>query len=237
MKKVLLASASRVFLKRNSNLLMGRGLQLFTATSGANALKLQEEYHFDLILSDLRLEEMSGCTLCSLLRKGEDSRHVPVILICHNIPGSIERVEQSCASAILLKPVDPIRLLETVGSFINEQIGRNRRVVLHVKVTSKKSDLDFLCFSHDISNTGILLETEYQLPLGSRIICHFTLPGSCTIETEGEVVRFMTASECENLYGVKFIALSSSHRTAIDDYINSIADSVVGTQDAGSHPR
>ena len=85
MKKVLLASASRVFLKRNSNLLKGRGFQLITTMSGADALKLHKEYCFDVILADLKLEDMSGCTLFSLVRDEEVSRHVPVILICRKI--------------------------------------------------------------------------------------------------------------------------------------------------------
>lgn len=237
MKKVLLASASKVFLKRNTNLMMGMGMgfRLFSVTTGAEALKLNKEYHFDLILADLKLEDMGGGTLCTLIRKEEASRDVPVILICHNIPGSIERIEQSCATAMLIKPVDPIKLLETVGSYLDLQLVRNRRVVLQVKVISKKSGLEFFCFSHDISNTGILLETEFQLALGSRIVCQFTLPGSCRIEPEGEVIRCMSALECENLYGIKFVYLPTSSRRAIDDYINSIAISGDSTKAAIIH--
>src|SRR5512137_286386 len=105
MKKVLLASASKVFLKHNSSLLSQRGFQLVTLTNGAEALKLHAEYTFDLILADLQLEDMSGCTLCSLIRREESLRHIPIVLICHNIEGSIRRIEQSGASAMLLKPI------------------------------------------------------------------------------------------------------------------------------------
>jgi len=223
MKKVLLASASKVFLNRNSNLLMKRGFQLFTATSGAVALRLHEEYRFDLILSDLRLDDMSGCTLCSLVRKEGTKKSTPFVLICHNIPGSIERVEQSGASVVLLKPIDPIKLIQVIGTFIDLQLGRSRRVVLKVRVLSKDGHLEFFCLSHDISNSGILLETDYQLPLGNRIICQFTIPGSGPIEAEGEVARFMSATDCENLYGVRFLNLPMSSRRSIDSYVSSIA--------------
>jgi CheY-like chemotaxis protein len=73
MKKVLLASASRVFLKRNANLLKGRGFQLITTLSGAEALKLHKENLFDLVLADLKLEDMCGCTLLSMVRDEETS--------------------------------------------------------------------------------------------------------------------------------------------------------------------
>jgi len=222
MKKVLLASTSKVFLRRNSNLLMRRGFQLFTAPSGSESLKLHEKHDFDLILADFKLDDMCGCTLCSLIRKKETSRHVPIILTCHNIAGSIERVEQSGADAMLLKPIDPMYLLETLGNFLGLQLGRSKRVVLKVTVFSRDQLLEFTCFSHDISNTGILLETDHQLALRSRIICRFTLSDTCEIEAEGQIIRCMSGVERENIYGVKFIALPLSCRRAIDSYVASI---------------
>jgi CheY-like chemotaxis protein len=222
MKKVLLASAYMLFLKRNTTLLMRRGFQLFTATSGTEAFKLHKAHHFDLMLVDFKLEEMSGATFCALIRKGKDSPQIPIIMTCHNLPGSIASAEQSGANIVLVKPLEPIKLMETIGSFLDLAIGRSRRVVLVVKVTSRIRELEFSCLSHDISNTGILIETDYDLPLGSHILCEFALPGICQISVEGVVTRFMTAADCKNLYGVKFVRLPLSTRKNIDSYIASI---------------
>lgn len=198
---------------------MGRGLNVFTASSAEEALTLHEEHQFDLILSELELEGIDGSRLCSQVHMVKSLRLVPVILICYDLFNSIRRVEQSGANAMLLKPIDPIQLLETIGSFIDMQIGKSKRVVLNVKVLSKKSDLDFLCISHDISNTGILLETEHQLLLGDRIVCIFNLLETLQLEAEGEVIRCLSVEGCKNLYGVKFIAIPLSARKAIDNYI------------------
>jgi len=228
MKKVLLASASRIFLKKSSSLLSQRGFQLITLSNGSEALRLHADYQFDLILADLQLEDMSGCTLCSLVRREERVRHIPVVLICHNIEGSIKRIEESGASAMLLKPIEPVQLLETIGSFIDLQMVRSNRVMLNVKVLSRKSDLEFSGLSHDISKTGILLETENQLDVGSRIICRFALPGSCQVEIEGEVMRAMNTWECKNLYGIKFTALPLPFRREIDNYVTTKANQETG---------
>lgn len=236
MKKVLLASASRAFLNRNTNLLLKRGFQLFTATSGAEALKLHEEHFFDLILSDLELEDMAGNKFCSLAHTGDAFWHVPVILTCHNTPASIEKVRQSGASAILVKPIDPIQLVETIGRFIDLQIGKSKRVILKVTVMSRKDGQEFTCFSHDLSNTGILLETDYHLELGNRIVCRFTLPGSYQIEAEGEVIRSMCTLEGNSLYGIKFIDLSLSFRRWIDDYVASNAHASNPARNHSPHP-
>lgn len=222
MKKVLLVSAYTPFLSRNTTLLMGRGLEVFTTKSGGEALKLHAEHCFDVIFADFKLEEMGGCTLCSLIRKGNDSPQVPVIITCHNLPGSIERVAQCGASSIIIKPINPISLMETIGGFLDFQLGRSKRVVLRVLVMSKAYEREFLCFSHDLSNTGILIGTDYDLALGSRITCQFDLPDICQIEAEGEITRVMSGLESENLYGVKFVSLPLSSRKNINSYIASI---------------
>lgn len=222
MKKVLLVSAYLPFLTRNTALLMGRGLEIYTTKSGEEALKLHAEKHFDLIFADFKLEDMGGGTLCSLIRKGKDVPQVPVIITCHKIPGSIEKISQCGASSIIVKPLEPISLIETIAGFLDFQLVRSKRVVLKVFVFSKAYEEEFLCFSHDLSNTGILIETDHDLSLGSRITCHFNLPDICQIEVEGEVARFMSGAECDNLYGIKFVALPLSSRKNIDSYIASI---------------
>jgi len=219
MKKILLVSASKVFLRRNANLLMGRGLEIFTASSGEESLKLHEEHLFDLILSELELDGIDGSRLCSEVHMMKNSQHVSIILVCYDMLNSIHRVEQSGANAMLLKPLDPNQLLETIGSFVDMQLGRSKRVVLNVKVISRQFDQEFLCFSHDVSTTGILLETEHQLSLGNRIICKFTLDNAFNIEAEGEVIRYLSLPEARNLYGVKFLALPLPYRKAIEDYV------------------
>jgi len=224
MKKILLVSSSKGFLKRNTILLAGRELSVFTVSSGEEALKLHEELVFDLILSELELEPegMDGSRLCSEVHRAKNSRLVPVILVCYDRLDSIQKVEQSGANALILKPIDPIQLLETIGSFIDMQIGKSKRVVINVRVITKKSGLEFFCFSHDISNTGILLESEYQLSLGDRIVCAFNLVDSIQIEAEGEVIRCMSVNDGNTLYGVKFIAIPLSYRKSIDSYIDSL---------------
>lgn len=224
MKRVLLVSAYLLFLRKKETLLMKREIQIFTATSGEDALKLHGMHHFDLIVIDSKLEDMFGGTLCALIRGGKRFPLVPIVATCNDIPSSVERVERSGATLILIKPIDPIKFIETVGIFLEMELRRSKRVVLSVKVFCNKNNEEFLCTSHDISNTGILLETDYPLTLNSRIICQFTLPGICMIEVEGITVRLMASEDYAYLYGVQFVALPLSARKAIDRYIASIPE-------------
>lgn len=222
MKKVLLASENNELIDQNANLLKERGFQLFTATSAAESLRLHGEHQFDLILADLELEDMSGSAFCTRIREGTIAPEVPIVLICNELYGSMRLIVESGANAMLLKPIDKMQLLETVGRLIGLPLGRSRRVVLKVFVVSREHNLEFVCFSHDISITGILIETGQELDLGIRIRCQFALPGMHIIETEGEVVRSIIIPEGENLYGIKFVELSVLNHRIISNYIDSI---------------
>jgi CheY-like chemotaxis protein len=229
MKKFLLASETKAFLKRNTNLLQRRGIQLFTATSGAEALTLHDECKFDLILTDLELEDMDGFTLCARIRKGDIASAVPVIITCHKTPGNLDKLAQSGASAMLIKPIDPFELVEAIEKFTGLKMIRHKRVELDVKVTIRANGAELSCDSYDISNTGILLVTGLDLALGARISCQFTMPGLCQVEADGEVIRSMSTLKRKSLYGIKFINLALRYRKAIDEYVNLIANSGAGT--------
>jgi CheY-like chemotaxis protein len=221
LKKILLVSSSKSFLARNRNLLTREDFQLFSALSGAEALQLHQEHQFDLFMADLHLHDMGGDALCSALRSGEAAGDVAFILICYDKSDEHARVSQSGADAKIIRPVQPEQIIETVGSLLDMQLGRTKRAIFTVNVLSKKGAVMFSCISLDISITGILLETDYHLDIGDRIICRFTLPGASQIETEGEVDRAVKAQESAYKYGVQFIALPLPSRKEIENYVAS----------------
>ena len=172
-----------------------------------------------MILSDLELEDMDGCRLCSEVRKTDSLRPVPVVLICPDTAECLKKVEKSEATAMLTRPIKPTQLLVTIGSIINMQLARSKRVEFNAEVLTKKRDMEFICLSHDISSTGILIETENQLSLGDQISCQFILFDSCHTQTAGEVARCIISPNGKMQYGVKFIDMTSPKRSAIEKYV------------------
>ena len=227
MKKVLLTSESCGFLERNTVFLLRRGFRLFTATSGAVALNLHKEHHFDLILADHKLEDMSGYILCSQVNSCDHSQLTPVIIICQNSSENVRRATESRASAVLLKPIDPNKLLATITNFIDLQIVKSRRIALKVPVSCRKLEAEFCCLSHDISNTGILIESN-QLSVGSRVTCELTLPDARHFKGEGEVVRQANTPEGKCLCGIRFINTPISSLRTIISYVVATAASAPG---------
>jgi len=236
MKKILLTNLYKVLLTKHTNLLMNWGFHVFATTSGTEALKLQKEHNFDLIVVDFELEDMSGCTLCSKIRREENSQHVKIIITCSDIPERMERANLCGPSAIIIKPIAPITLLEVIGDHVGLHLIRGKRVALEVVIKVNNNGEEFICLSRDISKTGILIKSHYALNLGNQITCKFTLPNYRQVEIEGEVCRYMTDVECDNLYGVKFISISSYYQSAISNYIASCSNQYSGAEGIKSEP-
>lgn len=200
---------------------MEKGFQLVTASSGSEALILHRKHCFDLILADLELDDMDGRRLCSEVRAGDPAHQVPIILICIDTPECLEKVRQSDATAMILRPINPTQLLMTIGSFIEMQLARSKRVAFLADVLTKTADTEFYSHSRDISATGILIETEHRLSVGENIVCDFQLFDAIHTRAAGEVARCVDTPRGSLLYGIKFVDLPMAKRSAIEKYVAS----------------
>jgi len=128
MKKVLLASESEGFLERNTELLLQRGFQILTVTSGETAIKLHKENPLDLVIADYKLSDMLGYALCAQLNSDKHLRQIPTVSIARNTSEDDDIAPKCGDVTILLKPVDPKKLLEIITSAIDLQVVRSKRV-------------------------------------------------------------------------------------------------------------
>jgi len=175
----------------------------------------------DLLLLDIQLADQTGESFCRMVCAKAFDPKTFILLVCHDTEDDFQRLKESGADALLARPVMPLQLIKTVGQFLDVQLVRSRRVSLRVKVTSIKDDIQFFCISHNISLTGMLMETSFSLELGCIILCQFSIPGSIDVETEGKIVRSSRTMDGEHQYGVHFTTLNRRFRHEIDNYIAS----------------
>ncbi len=55
--------------------------QIYLANDGVQAVRMAEKYLPNLILLDIMLPEMDGLTVCSKLRKSENCKNIPIIML------------------------------------------------------------------------------------------------------------------------------------------------------------
>jgi CheY-like chemotaxis protein len=219
MKKIIIANSIQAFLERDKSILNRGDFSIYTATSGMEALRIHRDEKANLIVADLDLPDMGGDKLCSLVRQESAIRSVSIILVCQDIPAELERVSTCGANAWVTKPVRPEQLVERVGQLLAVSLRRGYRVLLKARVNGARESVPFFCTSHNISVTGILLETDKLLESGDFITCSFFFPGSQQIVADGEVVRREERPDGLRLYGVRFVDLAPKFQEEIEKFI------------------
>ena len=101
--------------------LQGRGYNIVTAFDGVSAIKEIARHEPWLILLDIHMPRLDGYQLCSLIRKHERTRHIPVVMLSGK-DGVFDRIRGKmvgCTSYIV-KPFVPEGLIEEVEKYIGE---------------------------------------------------------------------------------------------------------------------
>lgn len=222
MKHILIISSSPSFIDRNETLLRRSDFSIHSAESAAEGQLVFDRMPIDLVLLDINLGDMAGADFSVQLTEKNLPVKPIILLVCNDSVDELDRLKKSGAHALLARPIKPLQLVKTVGQFLTVQLVRSRRVSLRVKVISQKDDVEFFCISHNISLTGMMIETEFSLEVGSLIVCQFMIPNSVEVVSEGEIVRSSRTLDGAHQYGIHFINISRQSRHEIDLYIASV---------------
>jgi CheY-like chemotaxis protein len=82
---------------------------------------MAREHKPDLVLMDVRMPGVSGLTACEVMRADPQLRNVPVVML--SAAGSEDDISAGMASgakAYLVKPFQPVELIELVTRLIEE---------------------------------------------------------------------------------------------------------------------
>ncbi len=123
-KKILVVDDSRTALFMVTTLLRKERYDLVTACDGEQALEMAAAERPDLILMDVIMPRKTGFEACRELKRREDTRAIPVILVTTR--GEGENVEEGFASGCndyVTKPINAQELLTKVRDHIG---GRER---------------------------------------------------------------------------------------------------------------
>ena len=115
-KSVLVIDDDAALLELNKTILEMEDFEVFIALSGAAALSILEKVaQPDLILLDMRMEDMSGPEFLLTLEKNRPNiiESVPVVFVT-----GLEKVPASKAIGFIRKPYDIDTLLEAIHRFI-----------------------------------------------------------------------------------------------------------------------
>jgi CheY-like chemotaxis protein len=218
MKKLLLTDSLKTIMETGSNALSWANIKISYASSAEEMLKIHRAENVDLIMTELDMPGLNGDEACSIIRKDDALKKVSFTIICDDSRSAIERCLECRANAYLTKPVDLYDIFRNVRKLMYVAERRDLRVLLHALVKGESAGNFFFANSHNISNSGILFDTNKVLKEGEKIKCSFYIDNNL-ISVEGVIVRLVR--EPSNLYycGMQFTKLSPLAQTKIERFI------------------
>jgi two-component system cell cycle response regulator len=99
--------------------LVDLGANVRIASDGLEALEQVARCKPDIILLDIMMPRMSGFEVCQRLKKDEQTRSIPIVIVTAlNEIGDVERGVDCGADDFLSKPVNKLELLTRVKSLL-----------------------------------------------------------------------------------------------------------------------
>lgn len=226
MKKILLADSAKLVIELEKAILSNRdNIRLFTASSGIEAINIHKNEKVNLILCALYMPGMNGDEVCRLIRKDDNIKNVSIVMVTTSAK-DVDMCLAAGANDVVLKPINPVDLLEKVGKYINIAVRRDTRLVARIGIQGIKGRVSepFLDNTVDISISGVLIETNHLLNIKEKVSCSFFIPGNpAPVTATGEVVRRTDGKQVGmNYYGVRFLNIGKEDRQTLSNYINSM---------------
>ena len=118
--RLLLVDDDPGLLKLLGMRLVSEGYSVVTAESGPEALRVLGREKVDLVISDLRMDEMDGLQLFSDIQKGHPGMPVIILTAHGSIPDAVAATQQGVFS-FLTKPVDKDALYKAIDEALEQR--------------------------------------------------------------------------------------------------------------------
>jgi two-component system, chemotaxis family, chemotaxis protein CheY len=119
MPVILTVDDSPSMRKMVSFTLIGAGYQVVEAIDGVDAFEKAQAQPFDLVLTDQNMPRLDGLGLTRKLREHPHFKTVPILMLTTESSDLMKQAGRAAgATGWLVKPFDPIRLIEVIKKVI-----------------------------------------------------------------------------------------------------------------------
>lgn len=110
--RILIVEDHPASLEMMDYLLTAMGYQTLLAADGQIAIELAKREHFDLVVCDLQLPQISGYEVAAHFKADPDLRDIPLIAVtAFSMTGDKEKVMNAKFAGYFAKPIDPERFV------------------------------------------------------------------------------------------------------------------------------
>ncbi len=199
--------------------IFGRGtIRTYTARTCEEILDIHGVQKADVIITEATLPLLGGAKLCSSIRNDAGLKNVSIIVVCDGTEASQAECREAQANAVLAEPVDPVQFYSKLSELLMIAQRQHLRTLLRVSAMGREKKIPFAGMSHNISISGLLLETDHELNKGDLLTLTVNI-GPREISTDGLVMRTKKQKPGKFLYGIKFVNLDTKSLVIIDQFV------------------
>jgi uncharacterized protein (TIGR02266 family) len=203
----------------DSEFLRQPDIRLLTSFPDEEAYEVARRERPSLIVEDLAPPGHAGLALCRELASHPATRSIPLILVTSDRLWS--EAQRTRADVVLAKPLKRRQFFDAVRRFVPLPRRRTPRVTINLRFRYAADDHMTQAFSRDLSVRGTFLKTDRTLPLGTRVVLEFCLPGLVDEMRCSGVVRntCSTTRFDPGGIGIEFEGLSDGDRELLSAFI------------------
>jgi len=225
MKTIILSDDVHRALDRADCFLHRTGFEIKVGRSGEEIVELVRREPPDAIMMNYYLAGLKGDEVCRLLRADAGGRpRIPILLIG---PGQPPDIAATCLQAgcdeYIDSPAAPNLLLQRLAALIGLQFRLSARITTVISISFGRIVSEFLGYSKDISEGGILIETNLSIAAGRRLYLRLFLDEQeQPVVARATVLRVQPTNEEEQyLVGMQFHSMDQAATSRLKDYIRS----------------
>jgi DNA-binding response OmpR family regulator len=185
-------------------------LEVLTAYSYADALKIHRREKAALIITELYGSGISAKQFCAQIRDDGELRDVSILVCCRDNEIELGEAAQCRTNAVLTLPLRGAVLRRKV----NELLSIPARSNFHVQFSARANGatrMSIDCLTENISVTGMLIKADAELRRGDLLQYSLDLAPARSFSMQAEIVR-----NDGGRYGVRFSRIDPAALRAIE---------------------
>lgn len=198
-----------------------RDIKVVNVSSGSLALEMIRKLEPSLIILGYELGDVPGSEIHRNIKKNPKTSNIPLIILYDPREGNVEAIPQGPKDEAISKPVDADALIKSIAKHLSLPLRRHNRIAIKMEIEGAHAQESLSGFARNISESGIFIETDADLQIGSQLSLSFTLPGqSDALKVTGTVARRLELKrEFRFGVGIQFETLEPGTNDHILDFL------------------